>query len=237
MIQNNVQTLVDYVKDISGQTNASTAKIIRALNFGVDHLSIIGLLSGSKLNPDSSNQTDVPRATVTSSSATLSVYGGQIAQDESVTFRVIEVLQNNGTYRRLLPIDERDEDYELLQNSTGVPTRYDINGQIIRPLPVPNASYTYRITYGRPHPRYSESNLTQTTGLLPLQEEYVALYAADRIMLGASDSARTAVRNELTVMKEQLEDLFALRDQNTPRRLKPKTMGSFTSRRFIKRTR
>jgi hypothetical protein len=236
MIQNTVQTLVDYVKDISGQTNATTAKIIRAMNFGVDHLSILGLLSGAKVNPDYSNHTDTPSSVVTTSDATLSTSGGDIEQDQAVTFRFIEVLDANGIYRRLIPIDERDEDYTTLQGQSGTPTHYDISGQTIKPLPVPDGSYTYRLTHGRVHPRYSASNLTQTTGLLPLQEEYVALYAADRIMLGGSDSARTAVRNEMTVMQNELKQLFALRDQNTPRRMKPKQNYSFTSRRFIKRT-
>lgn len=235
MIQNNVQTLVDYVKDISGQTNASTAKIVRMLNFGVDHLSILGLLSGSKVNPDYSNHTDISRAVVTTNNATLDVYGGDIAQDQSVTFRVIEVLIN-GLYKKLIPIDERDEEYEYLQNSSARPTHYDITGQIIRPLPVPDATYTYRLTYGRVHPRFTTDNLTQPTGLLPLQEEYVGLYAADRIMIGASDSARTAVRNELTVMQTELKNLFALRDQATPRRLKAKTQYAFNNRRFNRRT-
>ena len=51
MIQNTVQTLIDYVKDLSGQTNLANAKAIRALNFGADHLSVIKLMAGVKLTP------------------------------------------------------------------------------------------------------------------------------------------------------------------------------------------
>lgn len=221
MIQNTVQTLIDYVKDLSGQTNASTEKIIRALNFGVDHLSVIKLMAGSKTNPDSSNNTDLPRTTVTTSNTTLSVSGGDVDTGEAMTFRHLEIL-NGDTYTRLLPIDSRDSHYEYLQNQTGTPEYFDLDGTILRLFPVPDASYTYRLSYGRVHPRYSADNLTQATGLLANEEEYVALYAADRIMIGQSDSARAAVRNEMTVKADEITKMTGLRDQSASKRLKPK---------------
>lgn len=224
MQTNTVQTLIDYVKDISGQTNASTAKIIRALNFGTDHLSTLKLIAGGRFNYDSSNQTDVSRVTVTTSDNTL------LLEDEMVTLQGLEIYLN-GQYKKLEPIDFRDSDYETLQNQTGTPTSYDLSGQRIIPLPVPDASYTYRLTYGRVHPRYSEDNLTSDTGLLPTEEEYVALYAADKIMLGTSDSARVQVRNELTVKAKEVKKMASLRDQNTPRKLKT-SVGAFTKNSF-----
>ena len=45
MQTNTVQTLLDYVKDLSGQTNVATAKVIRALNFGTDNLTYLKLLT------------------------------------------------------------------------------------------------------------------------------------------------------------------------------------------------
>jgi hypothetical protein len=233
MIQYTVQTLIDYVKDLSGQTNASTAKIIRALNFGVDHLSTIKLMASSKSNPDSSNNTDVPRTSVTTSATTLSQSGGTLDVGELSTLRTLEILQGD-VYTRLNTIDTRDSEYEYLQAQTGEPTHFDLDGQIIRLFPVPDASYTYRLTYGRVHPRYSADNLTQSTGLPPNEEEYVALYAADRIMIGSSDSARTAVRNEMTVKQNEIVKMVALKDQSTSKRLKPRantlTRNTFRTR-------
>lgn len=230
MQQYTVQTLIDYVKDISGQTNATTAKIIRAINFGVDHLSVIKLMAGSKTNPDSSNQTDLSRVTVTTSDATLSISGGDLDTGEALTFRHLEIATGD-TYTRLIPIDSRDADYEYLQNQTGEPTHFDIEGNIVRLLPTPSGSYTYRLSYGRVHPRFTTDNLTQSTGLLPNEEEYVALYAADRIMLGSSDTARVAVRNELTVKEDEIKKMTALRDQSVSKRLKPK-QSTFTRNSF-----
>lgn len=230
MIQNTVQTLIDYVKDISGQTNASDAKIIRAMNFGADHISVIKQLTGSKTNPDSSNHTDVSRTSVTTSDTTLSLTGGDLDEGEALILRHLEILTGD-IYTRLVPIDSRDSQYEYLQGQTGEPEYFDIEGNQIRLLPLPTASYTYRLSYGRVHPRFSTSNLTQATGLLPNEEEYVALYAADRIMIGSSDSARTAVRNELTIKKTEIEKMTSLRDQTAPKRLKP-NRNTFTRNTF-----
>lgn len=230
MIQNTVQTLIDYAKDISGQTNATTAKIIRALNFGKDHLGVIKQMAGSRTNPDSSSHTDVSRVTVTTSDTTLSISGGDLENNEALVLRHLEIATGS-TYTRLIPIDSRDAEYEYLQNQSGEPTHFDIEGNIIRVLPVPDASYTYRLSYGRVHPGFSAEALTVSTGLLPNEEEYVALYAADKIMLGASDTARTAVRNELTVKEAEIKKMTALRDQTASKRLKPK-QSTFTRNTF-----
>lgn len=230
MIQNTVQTLVDYVKDLSGQTNAPIGKIIRALNFGTDHLSVIKLMAASKTNPDSSNQTDLSRTLVTTNASTLTLSGGTLDVGEALSFRHLEIGEDGG-YRRLFPIDSRDDMYEYLQNQSGQPDYYDIEGNTIRLYPVPDGSYTYRLSYGRVHPRFDENNLTQSTGLLPNEEEYVALYAADRIMIGMSDSARTAVRNELTVKENEIKKMTALRDQTASKRVKPHR-GTFTRNTF-----
>lgn len=215
MIQNTVQTLLEYIKDISGQTNLNTAKAIRALNFGVDNLSVITQLAGGKSAPDSSNHTNLPRSVVTTSDTTLALYGGDVAVGELSTLKRLEILEN-GSYRQLLPIDALDSDYKLIENQTGTPTHFDPEGQIIRLYPAPNASFTYRMSYGRVHPRYSADNLTQATGLLPTEEEYVALYAADRVMIGASDTLRATVKNELIEKKREIRDLASKKDQTRP---------------------
>ena len=230
MIQNTVQTLIDFAKVLSGQTNASNAKIIRALNFGVDHLSTIKLLAGGRVNPDSSNHTDLPSTEVTTSATVLSTAGGTLDEGELSTLRRLEI-DFNGVLTPLKTIDTRDAEFEYLQNQTGTPTHFDIDGNTIRLYPKPNGSYTYKLSYGRVHPRYSVNNLTQATGLLPNEEEYVALYAADRIMIGSSDSARAAVRNELPIKQREIEKMVGLKDQSTSKRLKPRA-NTFTRNTF-----
>jgi hypothetical protein len=218
MIQNTVQTLIDYVKDLSGQTNVANAKVIRALNFGVDNLSIIKQLAGGKNNPDSANHTDLPRTTVTTSDATLSLSGGDLDAGEMLTLKRLEILVD-GRYEALEPIDALDYGYQSFEGRTGQPTHFNPEGQIVRLYPESDGAYTYRMSYGRVHPRYSADNLTQATGLLPGEEEYVAVYATDRLMIGSNDPSRVQIRNEMTVKAQEVRDVESKRDQTRPMKL------------------
>lgn len=235
MIQNTVQTLIDEVKDLSGQTNASNAKVIRALNRGADRISVIKQLKASKTNPDSSNHTDLSRTSVTTSDITLSLSGGDLDNGEALTFRHLEIATGD-TYTRLYPIDSRDAEYEYLQNQTGEPTHFDIEGNILRLFPKPDGLYTYRLSYGRVHPRFTADNLTQATGLLPVEEEFVIMYATDRMMIGSNDPSRAGVRNEITNLTTEIEKMTAMRDQTTNKRLKPRA-SSISSNAFSNRFR
>lgn len=229
MVTNTVQTLIDYAKDITGKSNASDEKIIRFLNFGLDHLSAIKLMIGAKRNPDSSNNTDTTRVTVTSSDASLTLSGGDLDVGEALTFRHLERNTTDG-YIRLTPVDSRDEGYVTLQNQTGTPTHFDIDGNIIRLYPVPTGEFTYRLTYGRVHPRYTADNLTQHTGLLPNEEEYVGLYAADKLMIGSNDPIRAQIRNDLKEKKNEIKQMTVLSDQTGQKRLRPKLISTFSER-------
>lgn len=232
MVQNTLQTLIDLAKDLSGLDSVSNAKILRLMNLGTDSLSAIKLEAANRTNPDFSNHTDLARSTVTTSDTTLGVYGGDIARDELMTFVGIEVLGQNGEYRKLEAIDQRDESYQALQAQSGTPTHFDITGQVIRPLPVPNANQTYRLSYGRAHPRYSVDVLNDPTGLLPLEEEYVVMFTADKLMVGSNDPSRASVRNDLERLAMRIEDMVGRRDQISSRRLTGTVTPAFRENAF-----
>lgn len=214
MIQNTVQTLIEYVKDISGQTNASNAKIIRALNFAVDNYSYIKITSSGRWKWDSRAQGDLSVVTTTTSDSILEL------EDELTAISSLEVLVD-GTYRLLENADQRDFDRSISSITTGLshPGYFDLEGRFIRLYPAPTASQTYRLTFSRPHPRFSEAELNVATGIEPIHEEYIALYAADRIMLGTNDPSRTAIRNELSMKEREIRELSSKRDQSRPMKL------------------
>lgn len=230
MQTNTVQTLIEYVKDITGQDNASNAKIVRALNFAVDHYSYLATTSSGKWKWDSRNQSDLPRVTTT-----LTTTGRVSIENETLAIEHVEVLID-GKYQTVNPIDQRDNSSPLdTVYDTGKPRYYEADSRQLTFYPTPDTSYTIRMTYARPHPRYSTDNLTQTTGVEPIHEEYIALFAADRIMLGVNDPARTQIRNELMVKEEEVRDLFSKRDQDTTRRLKGVVPSTFRSKSRGKR--
>lgn len=209
MQTNTVQTLIDYVKDITGQTNVSDAKVIRALNFAVDAYSYIKITASGRWKWDSRNHGDLARVTATTSDSILTL------EDELSAVQSLEVLVG-GKYQLVENIDQRDSNIPLSRVVTGTEyaTYFDLDGRAIRLYPAPTGSWTYRLTFSRPHPRYTTSNLTADTGVEPIHEEYIALYAADKIMLGTNDSSRVAVRNELLVKEREIRELCAKRDQS-----------------------
>ena len=228
MQTNTVQTLIDSVKDLSGQTNLSDAKAIRALNFGVDDYSRIQLTSSGKYAWDSRNQGDVQRVTVTTADATLDI------ENELITVKQMEILIN-GKYQTLTPTDQKNDHYIANKNGSGTPDSYDLDGQIIRPLPVPDTAYTYRLTFGRAHPRFTTDNLTQSTGVIPIDEEYVVLYAVKYVMTGTNDPSITGIKSDLFEKKQEIKDLASKRDQATTRRLKASIPTAFMQRSRGKR--
>lgn len=227
MVTNTVQTLIDYTKDLSGQSNATTAKIIRALNFGVDSLSTISLIASGRNKNDSRNHGDVSRVTTSVTAGTTKL----MLETELATIQQMDILVD-GKYVRVEPIDRRDNERVPLDNTygTGRPKYYDVEAGYAYLYPVPDTTYTIRLTYGRPHPRFTADNLTQETGVMPLHEEYLALFAADRLMIGSNDPSRAQVRNELERVRMDVVDLFKLQDQDRPMRLKPNLDSAFSSR-------
>lgn len=218
MQTNTVQTLIDYVKDITGLDNASNEKVIRALNFGVDNYTYLAITSSGKWRFDSKNHQNLPRITTTIGPSDHKIS----LPTELIAIELIEVTEDS-KYQIVHPIDIRDEQDHSLSTkyeTNGIPRHYDYDSRHIYLYPTSDTSRTCRITYSRAHPRFTTSNLTQEVGVVPIHEEYVAMYAADRLMLGSNDNNRNNIRNELQVMQQEVRDLFSKRDQDTPQRIK-----------------
>lgn len=223
MQSNTVQTIFDFVKDITGQDNLSEAKFMRAFNFALDHYSYLGLTSSGRWKWDSRLNNDISRVT-----GIVTTTGKVSLETELATIEHVEVLVN-GKYKTLKPIDQRDsaDALDTVYNATGTPTHYDVEGRFIRVYPLPDTSYTVRVSYGRIHPRFTTSDLSSEVGVEPMHEEYVAMRTADRVMIGVSNPTRNGIRDELKVMEDEVRDFFSKRDQDTGRKLTAKNPSVF----------
>lgn len=226
MQSNTVQTLIDYIKDITGLTNVSDAKVIRALNFGVDHYSYLRITSSNTWRWDSRNQTDLPTVT-----ATLTTAGKLSLENEVIAIERVEILLN-GKYQRLDPTDLKDNSTPLstYYGDASTPKIYDYDTRHLYFYPVPDTSYTVRVIYSRAHPRFTTTNLTQSVGVEPIHEEYIALYAADKLMIGSNDPIRAQIRQDLVEKEAEIKDLAAKQDRDTTVRLKGKVPSVFMRR-------
>lgn len=233
MIQNTLADTIEYIKDLTGLSNLSTAKAVRALNYAVDHYTYLALTSSGKWKWDSTNQTDKARLTTTISNATDKVE----LETDTVTIQQLEVLVE-GKYQIVHPVDIRDNQMQPLETEysvAGVPRYFDFDGRSLYLFPRSDTTRTLRVTVGRAHPRFEASDTTVAMGVSPIHEEYLALYAADRLMIGSNDPSRSQIRNEMTVKQEEIRDLFSKRDQDSGRRLKSTIPNVFKARSRGKR--
>lgn len=229
MVQNTVQTLIDYVKDLTGLTNASDAKIVRALNFGVDDYSRQRVLSSKRFTPDSTNHGNIARVTATATNGTLSLD----ELEELIGIRQVEVLVG-GSYQIVESSDIKDESMPLdtLYAGTGAPQVYDIRSNTLYLYPAPSGSMTIRLEYTRNHPRFTTDNLSQNVGVLNIDDEYVAMFAADRLMIGSNDPSRTQIRNELEMKKKEMKQTFGNLDQDHSKRVTVRSYAPFNRNAF-----
>jgi len=219
-----LEDLIQEIKDTTGLTNLSDAKVIRAINRGLDHYSYMGLTSSGTWKWDSRLNSDISRVT-----GTVTTSGKVSIENELVTVEHVEVLVN-GKYKTLVQKDQRDssEPLDSAYSATGTPAYYDIEGRFIRVYPLPDTSYTVRVSYGRAHKRFTVADLESSIGVEPIHEEYIELYASRKLMRGSNDPILTDIRAELKEKQEEIRDLFSKRDQDTPRRLKAKIPSTFT---------
>lgn len=225
MQENTVQTLIDYVKDLTGQTNASNAKVIRALNFTADEYSRIQITESRGWKRESGNHGDLSRvtATVTGSKASL--------ETEMIAIEYVDIFVN-GTPKRLDPVNNPSEDTPLDASfsQAGIPQYYDYDNHHVYFYPPVSGSMTARISYKRAHPRFSTDNLTQSTGVLPIDDEFLALGACTRLTIGSNDPSHATIRNMYEGMKQDIKDAIPEQNQDAPRRLRPALNSAFTRR-------
>lgn len=215
MEENTLQTIIDYIKDLTGQTDASDAKIVRAINFTVDEYSRIRITGSGKWKRGFSNHGDLSTVTTTLSGNKLSL------ESEMIAIERVDI-QDSGKYRNVLPTDLKDHDEPLdaIYETSALPKYYDYDHHHLYFYPGSDTSRTVRVHYKRAHPRFTTSNLTASLGIIPIDEEFLAIGASARLTIGSNDPSHVSIRSMYEGMKADIKDSQSKEDQNTPRKLK-----------------
>lgn len=221
MQNNTLQTLIDYIKDLTGLNNASDAKIIRAINFAADEYSRIQQEVGGKR--DYSAYSNISRETTTTSNSKVSL------DTDVISVEHVDILVD-GKYQTLVPIKSRDYEQPLdtVFNTPARPEHYEYYNHHLYLYPAPDTSYTLRLTYLRAHPRFSTDNLTVSTSIIPIDDEFLANGAITRLMIGSNDPSMVSIRDAYERMKADIRTTIGKIDQDTAVRLKPKINSAFT---------
>lgn len=219
------ETISDQIKFITGQDNLSTTDALRIINFALDAYSDIYMKADGRWKFD-------PHTTLTNPIATTALVANQSQYELDTDFLQIDRVEVlvNGVYKPLTPID-RNEDKEnsltALYQTAGTPTYYDFDGNSIYLYPAPSQSITSGLKVFHTRPVDYITALTETVSIPRIHAEYLAIHGAYQVSIRTNDQNRTQLQNQLLILENKVRDYFTVRDEDRPRRLRPKTEGAF----------
>lgn len=246
-----LQGLFEHTKFLTGQTNLSVKDFTRLANYAMDDYSSIVMSADGRWKFDDFTNTTNPQGytqvTAGQRGYTLDTNYLQISKVE---------LKIDGQWRVLDPIDQRDykdQSLEEVFKDNGHPKYYDYDGQQIKLYPAtdfsdsgtvseedPGATASLHVDFTRPAEYFETTDTTATIGIPRVHHQYIALKAAHMVTMSTNDPSITKLEQELVSWEGQerngrmsggkIREYFSVRDENTPRRLKPSLTSAFTRR-------
>lgn len=211
------QGLLEHLKFLTGQDSLSNNDGIRLINLALDEYSYLALTANRRWKLDDSNNTDFPTASATINSAETHVP----LETEVMT---IEEVQFNGEI--LQPIDRTEyKETTPLETfgSAGTPTHYDYDSHSLFLYPVTNVTGTVKVYYSRAENYFATTDTNAAIGIPRIHHNYLVLHAANTLSLRTNDPNKNNFKTELLEAEMKIKEFFGLRDQDTPKRLKPLT--------------
>ncbi len=236
---NTAADLYAHLKFLTGQDNLSTSDANRLFKYAIDDYSFYAMVSDGVHKFDDLSHTNgsgqatypIATTTVSSSNPTLPLDATFLMLDRvSVTV--------NGTEKPLTAIDRHDyKDRSLLEvfGDSGVPTHYDYDAHGITVYPTPDASYTATAYYSRAARYIDVTDDVTEIGIPRIHHFYLILHTCRQMGYRTIDGNRTDVANELTKwegapgVKGKIAEYYNSRDEDRPRRMKPKNLSSRTA--------
>jgi len=190
-------------------TQYPTYKIVNSVNNYLDTITGFAIGADRRFQWDDTNHTKLPIGT-TNLTATQSDYS--FLTDEQgnsiVNLTRIDILDDTGDYRKLIPIDEADIDIALdeFQKDNGDPVYYDkIADNIIRLYPTPDTSVTagLKFYFQRSASYFDATDTTKEPGVSPLLHRGFVINAAydGALELGLANLQPLSVETQKEEMK------------------------------------
>lgn len=242
--QNTASELYAHLKDLSGQDGLSATRANRLLKYAMDDYSHIALVSdGVHKFDDITHENAEGDPTYPIATAVISPTSYKIPLELSFLMLDRVALVEGDVETPLEAIDRRDYKNQSLVSAfgaSGKPRVYDYDAHAIEAFPHPDASYTVRAYYSRACRYIDVSNAVDEIGIPAIHHFYLILHCMRQLGFKIIDANRVDVNNELAKWEGvdgkggKIREFFQKRDEDRPRRLKPKPEGAF-SRAFNRR--
>jgi hypothetical protein len=196
---------------------------VQSTNDAVNRVSSLILKNDSRWQFDSTEQTDLPIATATLTSA---------QQDYSLdvshlTIDRVEVKDSSGNWHLLNPIDQqelkRDRAVPLsdYKSTNGLPEEYDLTGNSIFLYPAPNYTQaaSLKVYFTRKPVAFTTTDTTKTPGFNPLFHDLIPLWVAYDYKLANAHEDTERFYGQIVTKERELEQYYGLRNRDVRPRL------------------
>lgn len=217
--------------EITNNTNRLQA-FTNLLNRALDKVTNLIMSCDGRWQYDGSNYTDLPIGRT-------DLIDGQQDYGLSTTHLKVlrvEVMDNEGKWNKLEPLDMNQiEDYGLLefQDTPATPRYYDIQGESIFLYPKPQAGYVTLGSstgglklYSQRGPSYfATTDTTKEPGFSSTFHRLVSRWACYDYALNRQLPIAKALRDEITILEQELQDHYNSRQPDDPIQFRIKPMS------------
>ena len=209
-----LNTFVDDLCD-SNDTSYPVAKKVLHANAALEELVAEAIVADGRWQFDDTNHTNLPVGTIdlTASQADYSF------NEEFLTIEQVLILNEDGNYQNLLPIDPRDfkdipvEEYFA---ATGTPTHYDLLGDTIILYPAPVAASVtlaagLKVRFKRTIDLFTTSDTTQEPVIPSTHHAMVGYMMAIPYCMKYKPNRVPAFERKVAQMKKSFLDIYARR--------------------------
>ena len=209
-----------------------TVRVVNSCNNWLDTITGFAIRADRRFQWDDTNHEKLPIGT-TNLVANQSDYSFLTDEAGNAILNLlrIDVLDSNGGYRQLQPIDERDVSGALdaFQSTAGAPLYYDkIADNIVRlyPKQASNVTNGIKFYFQRTASYFAATDTTKEPGVAPiLHRGFVIAGAYDgALTLGLQNLQALSVERQME--EEKMKQYFLVRDTDDVRRIAPATYSN-----------
>lgn len=203
---------------ITGNTSL-VQTFTRYANRALDRVVSLIMDADSRWQWDDNNNTDYPIATT---NIVLGQQDYSFATTQLNIFRV-EVMDTNGNWNRMLPIDQSDIQIavENFQGSQGTPIFYDklASSIFLYPTPSYSQSASLKLWFQRAASYFSTADTTKEPGFSSLFHKLIPLYMSYDYAFSKQLPLQNSILAEINKLEDQMQDFYMLRQKDEHRTL------------------
>lgn len=225
------------IEDRTGALTATSSSYplgakTRDINSAFSKFMAMAVQSSGRWQVDDTNQTDYPITLVDVVSGQQDyafTTDGSTPANQILDIHRIEIMDDNGNWKLLIPIDEADVDVAMLafESTSGVPEYYDKTSNAVFLYPKPNYNSTngLKFYYSRTPSYFATTDTTKTAGIPDMFHEYLALRPSYFYCVAKGLPQAKALGEEMYAMEADIKKYYGTRQRDERSQITPDLRG------------